>query len=160
MTDATWTDDTSLEMAMSALRRLMQAGDLYRTKVANHFNLGWSELQALGHLVGAGELGQTELASRLDITTGAATALVDRLERAGLAKRHPHPHDRRRSIVRLTDQAFTLITASREWTRHAFDGLEDDRLDDVVILLNLLSDRLAAQAVELDNVLVTLQPAE
>ena len=38
----------------------------------------------------------------LRITVGAASKLVDRLERDGLATRRPHPDDRRSSLVDLT----------------------------------------------------------
>jgi DNA-binding MarR family transcriptional regulator len=38
----------------------------------------------------------------LRITVGAASKLVDRLERDGLATRRPHPDDRRSSLVELT----------------------------------------------------------
>lgn len=38
----------------------------------------------------------------LRITVGAASKLVDRLERDGLAVRRPHPDDRRSSLVDLT----------------------------------------------------------
>jgi DNA-binding MarR family transcriptional regulator len=49
----------------------------------------------------AGDLAQ---ASRL--TTGAITAVIDRLERAGYARRVADPSDRRRVLVEATDKAF------------------------------------------------------
>jgi len=39
------------------------------------------------------------LAEMTGLTTGAVTGMVDRLERAGYARRMPDPHDRRRVIV-------------------------------------------------------------
>jgi DNA-binding MarR family transcriptional regulator len=120
---------TAEERAATALHTLLQAGDHYRQKVASHFGIGWTDIQAVGHLVTAGELGQTALASRLGITTAAATSLVDRLERAGVAARHPHPEDRRRSLIRLTDKGHAVVARSRELTAHAFGSLPADRLD-------------------------------
>ncbi|WP_315094107.1 MarR family transcriptional regulator [uncultured Cellulomonas sp.] len=43
-----------------------------------------------------------ELRTELGITVGAASKLVDRLERDGLVVRSAHPHDRRSSLVTLT----------------------------------------------------------
>jgi len=54
----------------------------------------------MDHLHEAGELTPGQLAERLCLTSGAVTALLDRLERLGWAKREPHPHDRRSVIVR------------------------------------------------------------
>ena len=41
-----------------------------------------------------------QLAQATALTTGAITGIVDRLERAGYAKREPNPADRRSVIVR------------------------------------------------------------
>lgn len=43
-----------------------------------------------------------ELSRDLGITIGAASKLADRLERDGLAVRHPNPEDRRSSLIALT----------------------------------------------------------
>lgn len=136
--------------AVTALRGLLQAGDRYRHQVAQHFGLGWTEVQAIGHLLSADELGQSELAHRLHITSGAATALVDRLERNELAARHPHPQDRRQSIIRLTDKGLRLVEVSRGWTQHAFEGVPTSRLDEATDILTTLTDNLNRQAVELE----------
>jgi len=53
----------------------------------------------------AGDLGPTELAHRLDVTTGAITALVDRLAERGHLVREPHPADRRRLEIHVTPHA-------------------------------------------------------
>lgn len=45
----------------------------------------------------------TELAARLQLSTGAITGLVDRLEAAGLAQRRRHATDRRKVMVELTE---------------------------------------------------------
>jgi DNA-binding MarR family transcriptional regulator len=43
-----------------------------------------------------------DLAKAVALTPGAATALVDRLERSGLAVRQPDPHSRRRILVKIS----------------------------------------------------------
>jgi DNA-binding MarR family transcriptional regulator len=44
-----------------------------------------------------------ELQEELRITVGSASKLADRLERDQLAVRHPNPHDRRSSVLGLTE---------------------------------------------------------
>jgi DNA-binding MarR family transcriptional regulator len=49
-----------------------------------------------------GSLRVNDIAQSLAITGGAASKLVDRLERSGYAERRPHPTDRRSALVSLT----------------------------------------------------------
>ena len=63
------------------------------------------ELIALEHLDHDGSLGPSDLAHRLQMTTGAVTALVDRLEKEGYVRREPHPRDRRRVLLKRTRAA-------------------------------------------------------
>lgn len=66
--------------------------------------LGHSEMAAmerLQHAVGseAGGLTPTQLGRYLSLSSGAVTALIDRLERAGHVGRRPNSQDRRSSVV-------------------------------------------------------------
>ncbi len=53
-----------------------------------------------------GSMSAGDLAEASRLTTGAITAVIDRLERAGLARRVPDPADRRRVLVELTPKAY------------------------------------------------------
>jgi DNA-binding MarR family transcriptional regulator len=44
-----------------------------------------------------------EVGAWLDVTPRNVTKLVDALEAEGLVAREPHPHDRRATVLRLTD---------------------------------------------------------
>jgi DNA-binding MarR family transcriptional regulator len=70
------------------------------------------ELLALENLDERGGLGPTELARRLQLSTGAVTALIDRLEAGGHAARSAHPSDRRRIIVTRTAEAGEALAAA------------------------------------------------
>lgn len=63
------------------------------------------ELLAVAYLGMEGAMGPSELARRLHMTTGAMTALVDRLSERGYLVREAHPSDRRRLLLNLTEQA-------------------------------------------------------
>ena len=55
-----------------------------------------------------GSMTAGDLAEASRLTTGAITAVIDRLERAGLARRVPDPRDRRRVLVELTPAAYEI----------------------------------------------------
>jgi DNA-binding MarR family transcriptional regulator len=54
-------------------------------------------------LVTTGELSPRELAEQLNLTTGSVTVMLDRLEKLDLLARAPHPSDRRKVTVRVTE---------------------------------------------------------
>ncbi len=87
-----------------AVRRLDAALMELNGALSRELQVGSAGLAALAHL-GAGELGPTELARRLDLTTGAVTALLDRLGERGHIVRELDPSDRRRLRVHITPQA-------------------------------------------------------
>ena len=100
-----------------------------------------------------GGLGPSELARRLQLSTGAVTALVDRLEASGHAARAAHPSDRRRVVVTRTAKASdALATRSgsleREVRRLA-EGLSEDEREVVGRFLDAfigIVERAAAEA--------------
>ena len=55
-----------------------------------------------------GSMSAGDLAEASRLTTGAITAVIDRLERAGLARRVPDPTDRRRVLVEPTEKALAV----------------------------------------------------
>jgi DNA-binding MarR family transcriptional regulator len=68
-----------------------------------------------------------EVRAELRITVGAASKLVDRLERDGLAVRHPHPDDRRSSLVELTGTGAEALAAATDVVERALaEHLHDE----------------------------------
>lgn len=98
--DITWAT-RRLDIAMS---RLMVA-------FSRAVGISVPEMIALEHLDASGGIGPSELARRLQMTTGAVTALVDRLEASGHVARAAHPSDRRRIVITRTEKADEDITA-------------------------------------------------
>jgi DNA-binding MarR family transcriptional regulator len=99
--DATYTADEITE----ATRRLDVAMSRLTVAFARDVGISVPELIALENLDTDGGLGPSELARRLQLSTGAVTALVDRLEASGHAARTAHPSDRRRVVVTRTAKA-------------------------------------------------------
>src|SRR5437763_7256662 len=55
-----------------------------------------------------GRMGAGELAAEARLTSGAVTAVIDRLERVGYARRVPDPDDRRRVLVEPTEKVYAV----------------------------------------------------
>jgi DNA-binding MarR family transcriptional regulator len=68
-------------------------------------DLSVNDMTAIEHLLENTELGPVELGHRLGIRSASATAMVDRLEEAGHVQRRPHPTDRRRRTLEVTESA-------------------------------------------------------
>ena len=96
-----------------AVRRLDLMMSQMHLEMSERLGLSAAELLALAHLSLDGPLGPTELTHRLHMTTGAMTAMLDRLAERDYVVREPHETDRRRIVVRLTtggrDRIFTQV---------------------------------------------------
>ncbi len=133
----------TVEEAVRSLRALILAGERYRQELSEHVGLGVSETQAVSYLTVHGDRGQNELAAGLGLSSGASTALVDRLERQGIAERYPHPSDRRRTLVRLTDRGAEVVEVSRRWLLAAFTEVPPEDLEPLAATLREIGDRLS-----------------
>ena len=101
--------ESSPQFVTEQLRRLSAANTRYGAALARRLGFGFTEAVALQHLALAGEGGLSArgLGERLSVTSGAVTALADRLERAGHLERRPNREDRRSLVLRLTPSGLT-----------------------------------------------------
>lgn len=96
--------------AAQALREVLRVAGDTRAALARRLGIGATDAAAIDHLVSSTEpLGPVELGHRLGIRSASATTLVDRLVQAGHVERTPHPHDRRRLSLRVTEHAVTEV---------------------------------------------------
>ena len=77
-----------------------------------------AQFRAIGTLVRHGPMRLSELSEQLRIAPRSTTEVVDALQEHGLVRREPDPHDRRATLVRLTDRGTEVATAIRA-TRNA-----------------------------------------
>ncbi len=93
-------------------------------------------LNFLGHHGGAIQL---EIASAMGIDPSAMVALIDDLESAGLARRRPHPDDRRAREVTLTAKGRRTLERGRRMASEVEDevlqGLSPSEQRELVRLL-------------------------
>jgi DNA-binding MarR family transcriptional regulator len=77
-------------------------------------NVSFPQYLLLGFLVQQEQLTMTEIAQKMGHTTAAATGLVDRLEKLGLARRSHGRDDRRKVIVQPTPEGCGLVASVRD----------------------------------------------
>src|ERR1700724_1084075 len=87
------------EIVGRLVRRHSIAIVLFHQAVAERLGLGPTDHQCLDLLRERGAMTGSNLAAITDLTTGAITGVVARLERAGYLQREPDPHDRRQQIL-------------------------------------------------------------
>lgn len=82
--------------------------------VATRFGLHTTDLECLDILYLRKTASAGELSAATGLTSGAMTALIDRLERAGYVERTADPGDRRKVLVRIRPEAVAPIKAVYE----------------------------------------------
>jgi len=85
-------------------RDLATAVIAFHEALARRVGMSGAERKVFGALAALGVATPGQLAKASGFTTGAITGIVDRLERAGYAKREPNPNDRRSLLVRPLQQ--------------------------------------------------------
>jgi DNA-binding MarR family transcriptional regulator len=86
---------------------------------AERLGINETDLHCLNIIQNGGGLTAGELADQSGLTNGAITGVLDRLERAGFARRLPDPADRRRVKVEVTPTFYKR--ADRIWRPMAED---------------------------------------
>jgi DNA-binding MarR family transcriptional regulator len=86
-------------------RRLQLATDRFDQAVADALGLNRTDMRCLDVLSNEGPVTAGRLAQATGLTSGAMTTALDRLERAGFARRVRDQDDRRRVLVELVPEA-------------------------------------------------------
>ncbi|MCC8449462.1 MarR family winged helix-turn-helix transcriptional regulator [Streptomyces rochei] len=104
-------DTTAMEV-FGRVNRLSRAIGERMDRAYARFGISRGEFDVLATLRRSGEpyaLSPRQLSATLMLTTGGMTGRLDKLERAGLLRRSPDPHDRRGLRVTLTDRGRELV---------------------------------------------------
>ncbi|MFE7274334.1 MarR family winged helix-turn-helix transcriptional regulator [Streptomyces sp. NPDC057623] len=134
-------DTKAMEVFGRIFRLSRTLGDRME-KAYTPYGISRGEFDVLATLRRAGEphtLSPRQLSATLMLTTGGMTGRLDKLERAGLLRRSPDPHDRRGLQVTLTEKGLHLIDeavgaglAVQTEALSALDGEQADRLADLL----------------------------
>lgn len=94
-----------VDRVMGISRRIKRTMD----ETLSGFDLTWGEWTVLGSLAKAkSPLSPGELSRKHELSSGAMTNRLDRLEEAGLVRRIPNADDRRGVLIEITDEGSRL----------------------------------------------------
>jgi DNA-binding MarR family transcriptional regulator len=97
--------EEKLQRLAMEVRALSSALEDMQAATSQHTGLNRTDMRALELISRRDGLTAGEMAVALNLTTGAITGVIDRLEGAGHARREPDAEDRRRVLIRPTDAA-------------------------------------------------------
>ena len=109
--------------ALNAVRDYGVYLTLFRNAVSEWAGLNTTDMECLRLLFFKGISTPTELARHTGLTSGATTAMLDRLEKAGLIERRPNPDDRRGTLILPAKSAAEKAASWFESARKAQDEL-------------------------------------
>ena len=92
----------------------------FHQAVGRILGLNVTDMKCLDVMTMKGSATPSQLAEQTGLSSGATTAVIDRLEKAGLVERHPHPKDRRGTVLILTKHPGVGATGSRSEPDRAF----------------------------------------
>ncbi len=104
--------DVSPMGVIGRMGRLAKHLDRSIQETISEFGLNLGEFDVLATLLRSGspyQLSPTDLFNALMVTSGTMTNRIDQLERADLVQRNPDPHDRRGTLIALTEKGQYLI---------------------------------------------------
>ena len=96
---------------------------LFRNAMDEWAGLNTTDMECLRLLFLKGIATPTELARHTGLTSGATTAMLDRLEKAGFIERRPNPDDRRGTLIAPAKSASEKVALWFESARKAQDAL-------------------------------------
>ena len=74
---------------------------LYRNMIFGKLGVNGTDMECLGYLLSKRISTPTELAKYTGLSSGATTAMLDRLEKGAFIERRPNPDDRRGTLIAL-----------------------------------------------------------
>ncbi|HXD09418.1 MAG TPA: MarR family transcriptional regulator [Anaerolineales bacterium] len=96
------TESTKTDLKKRALMAVRDYGvnlTHFRNAMSEWAGLNATDMECLRLLFLKGIATPSELARHTGLTSGATTAMLDRLEKAGLIERRPNPNDRRGTLI-------------------------------------------------------------
>jgi DNA-binding MarR family transcriptional regulator len=120
------TNSTKTELKKRALAAVREYGvhlTQFRNAMSEWAGVNVTDMECLRFLFARGVATPSELARHTGLTSGATTAMLDRLEKAGWLERRPNPDDRRGTLVAPAPSSGGKVAAWFESARNAQDAL-------------------------------------
>ncbi|HEV2572845.1 MarR family transcriptional regulator [Methylocella sp. CPCC 101449] len=95
----------------TAMELFQEATDAFDDTAAAALGLNRTDLKCVNIIVRHGPVAAGDVAKLTGLTRGAMTTALDRIERAGYARRKPDPADRRGVLMELTEKGREALDA-------------------------------------------------
>jgi len=91
-----------IDACLMALRRIIRATEIHRKEVAHHIGITPVQLRVVQIIAETGATTGSAIAKRMHVSQATVSALIDRLEQAGLVERRRDAGDKRQTLLTLT----------------------------------------------------------
>lgn len=140
------TNSTKTDLKNRALMAVRDYGihlTLFRNAMSEWAGLNTTDMECLRLLFIKGIATPSELARQTGLTSGAATAMLDRLEKAGLIERRPNPDDRRGTLIVPEKASAEKVASWFESARKAQDELISSYSESELEIISNVFERFA-----------------
>jgi DNA-binding MarR family transcriptional regulator len=134
-----------IQELIAAIRASQTATDAFDHAVADYVGLDRAAYRCLDILDQEGPMTAGRLAERARLSPGAMTALLDRLEKRGLARRTRDTKDRRRVLVEVTPELRQMATQLYGTPDEGADALARYTHEQLELLIGFLRGNVAYQ---------------
>ena len=117
---------------------------LFRNAVGNKLGVNATDMECLGLLFFKGIATPTELARHTGLTTGSTTAMLDRLEKAGLIERKPNPNDRRGLLITTREESKAIVPPFFAGVARGQDELVSQYTNEELLIIAEFLEKFAA----------------
>lgn len=143
--------DSARHVVLRDVRRVNRLAQVHADRIARRHGMTMQQWELLRRLrCCSGPADQRELCCAFGVTPPTLTALIDSAEERGWIRRSPHPDDRRRRRIELTDAGAAQIAAlpnlGREVDDAMTEGFSARELDRMAALLRRAAQNLREAA--------------
>ena len=138
------TNSTKADLQKRALMAVRDYGvhlTLFRNAMDEWAGLNTTDMECLRLLFFKGVATPSELAKHTGLTSGATTAMLDRLEKAGLIERQPNPNDRRGTLIFPEKSSSEKVASWFESARKAQNELISSYSEDELEIISDVFER-------------------
>ena len=150
---------TNSDNVMIALRKIIQAIDMNSKKLVKRVGLTGPQLVILQEISNHGEVTAGEIARAVSLSQATLTGILERMEKRGLLSRRRSDHDKRRVMVRITNDGRRVLEDAPPLMQEAFvdefESLQEWEQTMILSSLQRLVSIMGAKAIQVAPFLAT-----